>query len=103
MFTMQCLISVTAYSTLTNERVISYLPSDVAEPADVVAPIRERRGKDGLLKLDRILLHSPPMGTFDLTITLCRVVAFTHLQHLGGIQCLVLFVLASIWMVSCES
>lgn len=37
---------------------IPYLPADLAEPADVVAAVRARRG-GGLLNLDRMLLHSP--------------------------------------------
>lgn len=37
---------------------LPYKPSDVAEPADVVAAIRARRG-GRLLHLDRMLLYSP--------------------------------------------
>lgn len=37
---------------------ISYQPRDLAEPADLVASIRQRRGGT-LLNLDRMLLHSP--------------------------------------------
>jgi len=37
---------------------IPYQPADLAEPADLVAAIRARRGGQ-LLNLDRILLHSP--------------------------------------------
>lgn len=37
---------------------IPYQPEDLAEPADVVSAVRERRG-GGLLNLDRMLLHSP--------------------------------------------
>lgn len=37
---------------------IPYLPEDLAEPADLVAAIRARRGGT-LLHLDRMLLHSP--------------------------------------------
>lgn len=39
---------------------IPYLPADLAEPADLVAAIRARRG-GSLLNLDRMLLHSPPL------------------------------------------
>jgi AhpD family alkylhydroperoxidase len=39
---------------------IPYLPADVAEPAELVAAIRARRGGT-LLNLDRMLLHSPPL------------------------------------------
>jgi AhpD family alkylhydroperoxidase len=39
---------------------IPYVPADVAEPADLVAAIRARRG-GALLNLDRMLLHSPPL------------------------------------------
>jgi len=41
--------------------VVSYLPEDLAEPAELVAAIRARRGGK-LLGLDRILLHSPPVA-----------------------------------------
>jgi len=37
---------------------IAYLPQHHAEPEDLVAAIRQRRGGD-LLNLDRMLLHSP--------------------------------------------
>jgi AhpD family alkylhydroperoxidase len=37
---------------------IPYLPADLAEPADLVAAVRARRG-GALLHLDRMLLHSP--------------------------------------------
>lgn len=37
---------------------IPYLPADLAEPADIVAAVRARRG-GRLLNLDRMLLHSP--------------------------------------------
>ncbi|MGL4543189.1 MAG: carboxymuconolactone decarboxylase family protein [Polymorphobacter sp.] len=37
---------------------IPYLPADLAEPAELVASVRARRGGT-LLNLDRILLHSP--------------------------------------------
>ncbi|MBU6441488.1 MAG: carboxymuconolactone decarboxylase family protein [Betaproteobacteria bacterium] len=37
---------------------IPYLPADLADPAELVAAIRRRRGGD-LLKLDRMLLYSP--------------------------------------------
>ena len=40
---------------------IPYRPSDLAEPADLVAAIRARRGGH-LLNLDRMLLHSPPLA-----------------------------------------
>ncbi len=38
--------------------VIPSLPADIAEPAELVAAIRARRG-GGLFNLDRMLLHSP--------------------------------------------
>lgn len=38
-----------------------YVPADLAEPADVVAAIRARRG-GSLINLDRMLLHSPPFA-----------------------------------------
>jgi alkylhydroperoxidase family enzyme len=41
--------------------VIPYLPQDLAEPIDVVAAVRARRGGT-LLNLDRMLLHSPPLA-----------------------------------------
>ena len=37
---------------------VPYQPSDIAEPKDLVASIRARRG-GSLLNLDRMLLHSP--------------------------------------------
>jgi alkylhydroperoxidase family enzyme len=40
---------------------IPYLPHDLAEPGDLVAAIRQRRGGT-LLNLDRMLLHSPPLA-----------------------------------------
>ena len=40
---------------------IPYQPADLAEPADLVAAIRARRG-GRLLHLDRMLLHSPPLA-----------------------------------------
>jgi alkylhydroperoxidase family enzyme len=40
---------------------IPYQPADLAEPADLVAAIRARRGGH-LLNLDRMLLHSPPLA-----------------------------------------
>jgi alkylhydroperoxidase family enzyme len=40
---------------------IPYVPADLAEPADVVAAIRARRGGE-LIALDRMLLHSPPLA-----------------------------------------
>lgn len=39
---------------------IPYVPSDLSEPAAIVDAIRARRG-GGLLNLDRMLLHSPPL------------------------------------------
>jgi len=40
---------------------IPYQPQDLAEPRDLVAAIRARRG-GRLLNLDRMLLHSPPLA-----------------------------------------
>jgi len=40
---------------------IPYVPEDLAEPADVVAAIRARRGGT-LIALDRMLLNSPPLA-----------------------------------------
>lgn len=40
---------------------IPYQPQDLAEPADIVAAIRARRG-GALLNLDRMLLHSPSLA-----------------------------------------
>jgi len=40
---------------------IPYQPSDLNEPADIVAAIRERRAGH-LLNLDRMLLHSPSLA-----------------------------------------
>ena len=40
---------------------VPYVPADLAEPADLVAAIRARRGGH-LLNLDRMLLRSPPLA-----------------------------------------
>lgn len=40
---------------------VPYVPADLAEPADLVAAIRARRGGT-LIHLDRMLLHSPPFA-----------------------------------------
>lgn len=40
---------------------IAYIPADAAEPAELLAAIRRRRGGT-LLNLDRMLLHSPPFA-----------------------------------------
>jgi len=40
---------------------IPYQPKDLAEPRELVAAIRARRG-GALLNLDRMLLHSPPLA-----------------------------------------
>ncbi len=40
---------------------IAYQPADLADPAELVAAIRARRG-GRLLHLDRMLLHSPPLA-----------------------------------------
>ncbi len=41
---------------------LPYLPLDLAEPAEVVNAVRERRGGT-LLELDRLLLYSTPLAT----------------------------------------
>jgi alkylhydroperoxidase family enzyme len=41
--------------------LIPYQPQDLAEPRELVAAIRARRGGT-LLNLDRMLLHSPPLA-----------------------------------------
>jgi len=46
---------------MSSSPVIPMLPEDHAQPADLVAAIRARRG-GALLKLDRMLLHSPPLA-----------------------------------------
>ena len=46
---------------MTNNRLIPYQPQDLAEPADLVADIRKRRGGQ-LINLDRMLLHSEPVA-----------------------------------------
>lgn len=40
---------------------VPLLPADLAEPAELVAAVRARRGGT-LLNLDRVLLHSPPLA-----------------------------------------
>lgn len=47
-------------NTTTRPR-IPFVPADIAEPAEVVAAIRARRGGE-LLALDRMLLHSPALA-----------------------------------------
>ncbi|MDO8904430.1 carboxymuconolactone decarboxylase family protein [Hydrogenophaga sp.] len=44
------------------DRIVPFQPLDLAEPADLVTAIRERRGGQ-LLNLDRMLLHSAPLAT----------------------------------------
>ncbi len=46
---------------MNETRPIPLLPADTAQPADLVAAIRQRRG-GGLLKIDRMLLHSPTLA-----------------------------------------
>lgn len=43
------------------ERLIPYQPVDLAEPAELVAAIRKRRGGQ-FINLDRMLLHSTPIA-----------------------------------------
>jgi len=43
------------------KRLIPYQPMDLAEPADLVAAIRQRRGGQ-FINLDRMLLHSVPIA-----------------------------------------
>ncbi|MCL4743979.1 MAG: carboxymuconolactone decarboxylase family protein [Burkholderiaceae bacterium] len=40
---------------------IAYVPMDLAEPAEIVAAVRERRGGQ-FINLDRLLLHSPSLA-----------------------------------------
>ncbi|CAM3719572.1 carboxymuconolactone decarboxylase family protein [Polynucleobacter antarcticus] len=44
-----------------SERLIPYQPMDLAEPAALVAAIRQRRGGQ-FINLDRMLLHSTPIA-----------------------------------------
>ncbi|SNX28133.1 Alkylhydroperoxidase family enzyme, contains CxxC motif [Polynucleobacter meluiroseus] len=44
-----------------SKRLIPYQPMDLAEPADLVAAIRKRRGGQ-FINLDRMLLHSVPIA-----------------------------------------
>ena len=44
-----------------SERLIPYQPMDLAEPAELVAAIRKRRGGQ-FINLDRMLLHSVPIA-----------------------------------------
>ena len=46
---------------MMSERLIPYQPIDLAEPAQLVAAIRERRGGQ-FINLDRMLLHSVPIA-----------------------------------------
>ena len=42
-------------------RPIPLLPANTSQPEQLVASILKRRGEGGLLKLDRMLLHSAPL------------------------------------------
>jgi len=44
-----------------SERLIPYQPMDLADPAELVAAIRQRRGGQ-FINLDRMLLHSVPIA-----------------------------------------
>ena len=44
-----------------NKRLIDYQPMDLAQPAELVAAIRKRRGGK-FINLDRMLLHSVPIA-----------------------------------------
>ena len=46
---------------MSQERLIPYQPIDLAEPAELVAAIRKRRGGQ-FINLDRMLLHSVPIA-----------------------------------------
>jgi hypothetical protein len=46
---------------MTKNRLVPYQPLDLAEPAELVAAIRKRRGGQ-LINLDRMLLHSIPFA-----------------------------------------
>ena len=46
---------------MSPERLIPYVPEDLAEPKDVVDAVRARRG-GRLMNLDRMLLHSPVLA-----------------------------------------
>jgi alkylhydroperoxidase family enzyme len=76
---------------------LPYLPADTAEPAEIVAQIRARRG-GRLLNLDRMLLHSPTFargwngllgavrGELSLSprlreIAICAVAALTGAEY----------------------
>ena len=48
-------------SIMSDSRPIPLLPANTSEPAELVASILKRREGSGLLKLDRMLLHSPPL------------------------------------------
>ena len=48
-------------SETPQNRPIPYIPMDLAEPADLVAAIRKRRG-GSFINLDRMLLHSIPIA-----------------------------------------
>jgi hypothetical protein len=46
---------------MSDSRPIPLLPTNTSEPAELVTAILKRRGGGGLLKLDRMLLHSAPL------------------------------------------
>ncbi len=46
---------------MSESRPIPLLPASTSQPEELVASILKRRGAGGLLKLDRMLLHSTPL------------------------------------------
>lgn len=46
---------------MSEARPIPLLPANTTQPEELVASILKRRGTSGLLKLDRMLLHSAPL------------------------------------------
>lgn len=59
---MKCQLFFRDVIKMSNERTVPYVPSDIQEPAEIVAAIRARRGGN-LINLDRVLLHSAPVAS----------------------------------------
>jgi alkylhydroperoxidase family enzyme len=82
--------------TTSMQPAIPYLPPDLAEPADLVAAIRARRGGH-LINLDRMLLHSVPfargwnafLGEVRRNLSLCaklREIAMCGVAVINGAE-----------------
>lgn len=69
--------------------MIPILPEDLREPESLVAAIRARRG-GRLLKLDRMLLHSPPLAEgWNVFLGKVRSELSVPIQHRELVMCAV--------------